>query len=453
MNYMKKYSKTSSLFVMSIATSLIVICNTGCQSKGASAPVVQTENVLALPALYERTGELAKTDEWTRTREKVAELTAKINMKQSDVKSRLQLATIFISEARITGQHGYYDPQIYKILDGVLALDSKNFEAYVYKSSVKMSQHRFADALQLAEKARSINPDNAYVYGMLVDANVELGHYETAVQMSDKMESIKPSLESYSRASYLREIYGDYPGAVEAMKMAVAAGIPGSESGEWSRVALGDLYLNMGNIDSAESIYKMSLSLRPAFPRAEIGLAKVEKARKNYDAAIAHTEAAIKVVSESGYVTMLGELYALKGDKEKSAEIFSDVTEMLEKAEQEQAGSASPHNGSRELAQAWLNAGDLKKAMAYAEKDLATRPENIDANELVAWIAYRRGDWKKAADCAAFMLKTNTNNANTLYKAGLIYLKSGDTVKAASLMKKAQSVSHYIDESILQASI
>ena len=45
-----------------------------------------------------------------------------------------------------------------------------------------MSQHQFADAKKLAEEAKTINPDNAYVYGVLVDANVELGNYEEAVE-------------------------------------------------------------------------------------------------------------------------------------------------------------------------------------------------------------------------------------------------------------------------------
>src|SRR5204863_1062772 len=129
---------------------------------------------------------------------------------------------------------------------------------------------QFAEAKSLAEKAKSINPNNAYVYGVLVDANVELGNYQEAIAMSDKMQSLKPSLESYSRASYLREIFGDYNGAVQAMQMAVKAGVTGSESGEWARVTLGDIYLNMGKLDSAENEYKASLITRPNFPNALI---------------------------------------------------------------------------------------------------------------------------------------------------------------------------------------
>lgn len=438
------------LFVsMAIAAVVLtsVSCNTNAEAKGINKS--QTENMFAIPALFEREGKLAQTTEWQKTKQKVAELIQKVAANSGDVKSRLQIATIYMTEARITGQRGYYDPAIYKMLDAVLALDSKNFEAYIYKASVKMSQHQFAEGKLLAEKAKSINPDNAYVYGMLTDANVELGNYQDAISMSDKMQSLKPSLEAYSRVSYLREIFGDYAGAKEAMKMALAAGIPGSESGEWTRVALADLYLNTGELDSAEMQYKTSLEVRLDFPNAEIGIAKIEKARKNYDSAIAHTEAAIRIVSEAPYVSLLAELYLLKGDKNKAAEINNDVVELLEKAEKEQSNSTSKHNGNKELATAYLNANKLDKAMEYAQNDLKLRPENIDANELVAWIAYLKNDKALAKSCADKMLATHTMNAATLHKAALIYKQAGDIAKSESLMAISATVSKYIDEKII----
>ena len=105
-----------------------------------------------------------------------------------------------------------------KYINKVLDANPDDFNALVFKSLIFLSQHHFSDGLVTAEQARKINPDNAYVYGILVDANVELGNYKEAVAMSDKMQALKPSLESYSRASYLREIYGDYDGAIAAMK-------------------------------------------------------------------------------------------------------------------------------------------------------------------------------------------------------------------------------------------
>src|SRR5688572_15223409 len=100
---------------------------------------ISSNDPLAVPALFERMGELARATEWAKTKEKATELIQKISVKKDDVRSRLQLSTIFMSEARITGEHPYYYPAIIQLLDGVLALDNKNFEALIYKASVKMS--------------------------------------------------------------------------------------------------------------------------------------------------------------------------------------------------------------------------------------------------------------------------------------------------------------------------
>jgi tetratricopeptide (TPR) repeat protein len=95
-----------------------------------------------------------------------------------------------------------------------------------------------------------------HIYGVLIDANVEMGVYETVVSMSDKLHAIKPSQESYSRASYLRDIYGDYQGAIDAMKIGVEAGLPGSEPQCWAKKVLGNLYERTGKWNEAERQYK-----------------------------------------------------------------------------------------------------------------------------------------------------------------------------------------------------
>jgi Predicted N-acetylglucosaminyl transferase len=449
---MQKFTSIISGGILLTLLSFSIVttsCGDSSESKEETA-AMQDES--GIPALLERKGDLAKASEWEKTKSKVAELKERIQQDPKNIKARLQLATIYMSEARVTGNSYYYQATI-KILDGVIAIDPNNFEAYTYKASVAMSLHRFADAKQLAEKARSINPENAYVYGVLVDANVELGNYQEAIAMSDKMQVLKPSLEAYSRASYLREIYGDYSGSINAMKLAVQAGAMGSESAEWARVTLGDLQLATGHADSAQMLYETSLAARPNFPNAEMGLAKVWKARKNYDSAIAHTENAIRIVSESGYVSFLGDLYELKGDKEKSAEIRKDVVDLLEDGEKNQLeGTLMKHNGNRELAQAYMNAGEIDKALQFAKNDLELRPANIDANELVAWLYYMKGDYANAKTHAEKMLATNTQNANTLYKAGVIYTKAGDVSKGAVYTQKAKAINNNIDPKIALAS-
>ena len=413
---MKKNIFFTITFSGIIASAGVVLFNSSCKSKAAST--VDSKNnameSLAIPALFERQGELAKNEEWEKTKAKVAELNQKIAAKPNDVKSRLQIATIYMAEARITGEHPYYYPATLQILDGILTLEPKNFEATVFKASVKMSQHQFAEAKELAEKAVTINPDNAYVYGVLVDANVELGNYEEAVKMSDKMQSLKPSLESYSRASYLREIYGDYPGAIEAMQMAVKAGLPGSEPFCWSKRTLAHLYEKTGKLNEAENEYNEILAVRPSYAFALEGLAKIEKQRKNYSKALDLLEQASAIMPEFSFEEERAAIFEKMGDSQKAMEKYKETIKMLKKDEQ------SGHAVELEMCKLYTRMGLYDSAMVYGMKEYSQRPLNIDVNHALAWISYKNNRKEEAVRYIKTALKTGSKDPELLEKAALI---------------------------------
>lgn len=387
----------------------------GCKERSNDAPASSsTDNPLEIPALFERSGQLAKAAEWEKTKKKVAELKNKIAINSNDINSRLQIATIYLTEARITGEHPYYYPAIEKILNGVLSIDSKNFEATIFKASVKMSQHHFAEARELAEKARKINPDNAYAYGILVDANVELGNYEEAVTTSDKMQSLKPSLESYSRASYLREIHGDYKGAIEAMTLAVQAGLPGSEPQCWSKNALAQLYLNTDATENAEHQYNQILEMRPSYAFALAGLANIAKAKKQYDVALNLLDSAASIMPEFSFHEQMADIYGLKGENEKAQKKYAEVKAML------QTDAQSGHSVSLEFCKLFIKMNQLDSAKVYALEEYAIRPRNIDVNKELAWIAYKQNDFKKAKEYLEAAMRTGCKDPELLMRASSI---------------------------------
>ena len=159
--------------------------------------------------LKERSGSSAMAREWAISRNNATALKQQIKKNPENLKSTIALAALFIQEARVTGDHAYYDLAAMKYIGEALKKDSNNFEALTLKSLVQLSQHHFADGLITAQHAQKINPYNAFVYGIMVDGNVEMGNYTMAVENSDKMISIRPDIRSYSRIAYLREIHGD----------------------------------------------------------------------------------------------------------------------------------------------------------------------------------------------------------------------------------------------------
>jgi tetratricopeptide (TPR) repeat protein len=395
----------------SLLLFLLTLLMTACQERQTTTNERTSASQMAStnqPDLFERTGELANASEWERVKTKVNDLKIKINNDPNDLKPRLQLVTIYLSEARITGEHPYYYPAILTMLDGILALDPNNFEATTFKASVLMSQHQFAAARALAEKARAINPNNAYIYGVLVDANVELGEYEEAVKLSDKMQQLKPSLESYARVSYLREIYGSYPSAIAAMKLAVEAGVPGSEPYCWSKHILGQLYETTGNLAEAERHYAGIVYTRPSYAPALAGQARVLAAKKQYPQALALLDKAAAIMPEFSFHEEMGKIYAAQGDNQKAAAKYAEVAKML--AEDAQSG----HTVDLELCKLYTLSGQYDLAMKYGQKEYAKRPKNIDVNHALAEVYAAQNDQSNAQKHLKVALRTGKKNPEWL---------------------------------------
>jgi len=94
-----------------------------------------------------RTGALASGDEYQTTRKKADDLFALIKKNPADPKPKLALAALYIQEGRVTGDHVYYDAAAMQLANDVLKTDSVNFEAMIFKGTLYLSQHHFADGL------------------------------------------------------------------------------------------------------------------------------------------------------------------------------------------------------------------------------------------------------------------------------------------------------------------
>jgi len=389
-------------------------------------------------ALLPRKGAAANSPEWLKVKQQSYTLLKAVEANPNDTKSLVQLATLYIREARITGNYAYYDKAALTYVDNALAQDTANFEALILKSLLYLSQHHFADGLALAEKAKAANPYNAYVYGIAVDGNVEMGNYDSAVADADKMLSIRPDLRSYSRASYLREIYGDYPGAIEAMKLAVEAGAPGDEATEWSRIQLGHLYENTGDLLHAQNCYEFALQVRPGYPYALAGLGRIAAANKDYTKAISYFQQADTTVNDFAIKESMADTYRDMGQTTKADALQKEIIAAMNGEAKSGVDDASiGHYVDKELAYAYLKVNDYDNALKHALLEYDRRPDNIDVNECVAWVYYSKGDYDKALPYIKTALRTNCKSPTLLCRAGLIYAKAGEKIIAKTTLQQA----------------
>jgi len=395
----------------------------------------------------ERVGSIALSGEWMDTKKAIQDLLAAIELNPENYKAKLNLAQAYIQEARVTGDHGYYDGAALELLEDVIKHEPKNFDALCCKATVLLSQHHFSDALIVAKEALPLNPNSAFIYGLMCDAYVELGNYPEAVKMSDKMISIRPDIRSYARVSYLREIHGDLNGAIVACKLAVGAGYPGLEQTEWTRMILAHLYESAGHLDTAEYHYKLALQERPDYAFAIAGLGKIEKAKGNYKEAIKYYERAKEMIIEYSFADELTDLYHLNSEIEKEKKSAESVIEMLSPLSNEDESSSSHgHYADKELAYAYLKIYDTEKALKHSLLEYERRPDNIDVCETVAWVNYKKGDYVTANKMINKALRTNCKNPILLCRAGLIKIKAGEKEKGIELIKMALSTNPFITD-------
>jgi tetratricopeptide (TPR) repeat protein len=444
--FKKLQMKKQSLYLLLIALFIVTVSFVVIKYK-----TVQTADKQAVYPLVPRKGN-ANSAEWKLANDNYNKLAAKVRVNPADHKSAIALVNTYILEGRASGNVAYYDKAAMHGIEQILKKDALNYEAICLKALVELSQHHFSDGLATATKAVQLNPNSAFAYGLLVDANIEMGQYPAAVDAADKMVTARPDLRSYSRIAYLREIHGDLPGAIDAMKLAVAAGVPAEESTEWCRSQLGRLYESTGQKDSALLQYRLSLAARPDYPNALSGLARIAVYDSQKDSAVFYLESASKVSSDPGIQQSLAAVYQ-RSDPEKANRIMLGIiTEMNELSQQAIKDPAAGHYSDRELAYAFLQNNDTKKALEHALAEYNRRPSNIDVNETVAWVYYRSNESQKALPFIQKAMVTKSRNPGLLCIAGLIFYKTGDIEKARVFLDAGLANQPILPQELLQES-
>src|SRR5207253_2356597 len=257
-------------------------------------------------------GVLAAEFAATNTASYVTQLQDALRTSADNVRGLGLLGLAYEQRARETG-----DPTYYTKADGILRralrLAPNDLLSTTGLGALALSRHRFRDALVLGRRAVALSPTTARGYGVLGDALLELGHYRQAFAMFDRMVSIKPSLSSYARISYARELIGDVRGAAAAMRLAIDAAVGQPEAVAWSHTQLGKLFWSQGRLVSDAREYRTALAVRRGYVYALDGLAQVEAARGRVWAAIVLEQRAVDGIPLPQFVASLGDLDQLSG--------------------------------------------------------------------------------------------------------------------------------------------
>ncbi len=353
-----------------------------------------------------------------------------------------RLATAYIRKARSSGDFSLYQ-KAETAVNRALEIDPQDLTAKKLKGVLHLAFHRFAEARELALQLLKEAPNDSIIYGILTDANIELGNYEEAVESAQKMVDLRPSMEAYIRVALLRSLHGQVEGAIEAMKTAASIADPKDrEAKAWCFVRLGDEYFKIGKFKEAEKHYDTALEIYPDYYFALAAKGRVRAAQGDFNEAVNFYSRSQNYVPMLETIISLGDIYLIQGNAEKAKAQY-DLAEVIE----EKLGKTD----MRRLALLWADHDKrLDEALTIAEQEYNKR-KDIYTADIYAWTLYKKGQFELAKQVITQAMRLKTKDARIFYHAGMIEKALGNKREAIKYLKLALETNPAFD--LLQADV
>jgi tetratricopeptide (TPR) repeat protein len=349
-----------------------------------------------------------------------------------------QLAMALARRARETADPDFYR-QADEAVQASLRIAPDNLEAEKARVWILLGKHEFAQALAAATALNQRVPDDVTVYGMLVDANAELGNYAAAEKAAQWMLDLRAgNVAALTRAAYLRELFGDVDGALGMMRAAHDRTPPHEvEDRAWILAHVSHLHLAAGRVDLAQSAAEAALGLFPDYHYALAQLAKVRLAQGRAGDAVVLLERRYALAPHPENLYAVGEALAAAGRKREGARA------MREFEGKARAEMTSVDNANRDLVLYYVDhARKPRAALAVAQLEIARR-RDVFTREAYAWALSASGRHAEARAEIEQALAVGIKDADMLYRAGAIALRRGDRKAAA----------HYFGESLAASKV
>jgi tetratricopeptide (TPR) repeat protein len=305
-------------------------------------------------------------------------------------------------------------------------------------ASLAAARHRFDESLRLAERARSVEPRNASVYGLLGDANVELGRYRAAFAAFDRMALLKPGPTAYARVSYGRELLGDTDGAIEAMRLSAEAAAAG-EPRAWALAHVANLYLATGRLKTAERLFRDTLRIVPGYAPALGGLARIANADGQLALAERRYRAALRGTPAPEYATSLAGVLLRLGRRDEANALLARARAIEQRF--------ARYGGRSQLETALLDLDhdrNLRDALRRARIGARLRP-SVEGEHVLAWALYKNGRCLEAQRHSRRALRLGTKDVGALYHRALIERCLGHPDAARRFLLRMRRIDPYFE--------
>lgn len=384
-----------------------------------------------------------------RTSKTIAFWEARVKADAQGAIARRELAAAYLARGRETGN----------IADAVRAESAarsslailsgrRNLSALQRLTRALLTQHRFPEALAIADRAAAMDAD---AQRLRADILLELGEHAAAeralslIPASSNDPQRREDLNYKALRARILEGKGQWRPALalmtEAARQAEQLVDMPAESAAWYHTMIGHALVDRGRLEEGERRCRRALQIFPRDYRAMTGLAEAAAWRGDWNRAIVWGQKSIAIAPQNPEVLqLLGDAYAAQG---KTAQAERQYT-LLQKL---------AHSFPRIYDRHWAmfladHKRNLKEALAVARRDLQLR-QDAGAYETLAWVSYKAGLLPQArVNMEKALKRTGPRDANFYYHAAMIARAAGETARARTFLAQSQASNPYLLKSM-----
>jgi Tfp pilus assembly protein PilF len=403
---------------------------TGCNSDKPVTPVMDTadyNDYLNTSMQQTHTDALSEKEFWSK----------RLRPDSSGVGDLGPLAGSYTRLFQTTGNAAYLQ-DAEKLYKKAMAISANNKDVYARAlAHTYISQHRFKEAKQVLEETYAGVSNKRPTEHALFDVYMELGEYEKAEGMLDKLKNMS-DFNYLIRLAKWNDHKGDLDTAIALMEKArdIADSRKSKSLQIWTYSNLADYYGHAGRIEDSYNYYIKTLQLQPDNAYVKKGLAWIAYSYEK-DTAEANRilDSVMSTHTVPDYYLLKAELAEFEGNTEASEKYTNDFLESVR--EGQYGGMYNTY-----LIEIYAETNP-KRGLEIAKDEVGNRATS-ETYQLLAYAELKNGNKERALQLIEDKVAGKTFEPMALYYSALVYDANDLDKKAAPLLEELSEASYEI---------
>jgi tetratricopeptide (TPR) repeat protein len=353
-----------------------------------------------------------------------------------------QLAALYLQRARETADNDDLLRAESNARRSLALRTGRNSAAFGVLASSLLSQHRFAEALDVSRRLVEEDSTSIAARGLLGENLFELGRYDEAGKVFGTLSTYRGDLGIAPRLARWEELHGRPEEARRLLRAALAEakhrhGMP-REQLAWFHLRLGDLAFRYGHLREAREELEAGLSVAPEDARLLGAMARLAAVQGHWHEAAAFGERSIARVLDPATLGLLHDAYRVTGDSARAEDYYHAMALSVLR---------QPGPFHRAWSLFLLDHGrEVPTVLGKVREELESR-KDIYGYDLLAWALHRSGRDREAEQPMRQALALGTRDAMLFYHAGMIERALGHNEESRRHLQAALETNPFWDPS------